>query len=210
MSDQKEKLVRLITALAATFGREPSEALITGYWLGLRSLPLADAMRGVQRALEECDRMPTVAEIRSMAGVLTDSQRADRAFEALRRAISGHGAHASVNFDDPLINATVRCMGGWSALCSRPADAFDVWTKKEFVQVYEGFCSSGITAEAGRYLPGTHEGNNAAAYPEFVRAPAEVETGLPVHKVVARLAAHSQPALSGRLRELAQGIGGEE
>lgn len=60
--------VGLVQALAAVFRVDPTEALLTGYWLGLSDLPLPVVSAGVQRALRECQFMPSVAELRKLAG----------------------------------------------------------------------------------------------------------------------------------------------
>jgi hypothetical protein len=183
MQDQdRPRFAMLIESLAASFRVEPSEALLEGYWLGLRSLPIESIEAAVVRAIETAEHMPRPADLRRGSGVLTPASRAVIAFDSVGRAIRTHGHRASVDFDDPLVNATVRNLGGWGRVCSLPPEEFEKWYRKDFTAVYTALCESGATPDACRYLPGLDEAENAAAYPERVMPPKRIATALPPHE----------------------------
>lgn len=177
-----EEFADLISALAAAFGREADQAMQMGYWLGLQDLDLADVRTAIARSIQRDKHMPRPSELREGSGVLTSQMRAVMAFDAVARAIRSCGHRASVDFDDPLVNATVRMLGGWSRMCSLPQEEFDKWLRKDFTATYVGLCESGAGDDMCCYLPGADEAENAARFPERVPEPKRIATGLPAHR----------------------------
>jgi hypothetical protein len=180
-NQDRKSFALLINALAASFGRDADEALLEGMWLGLRDLPLRALEQAVTTALRQCQYMPKAVELRQLAGEMTAATRAVHAWGVLSRAIGQHGAYRSVNFDDPVLNATVRNLGGWVRLCGMPTEEFEKWTRKEFDRIYSALCSGGVPGEQTRHLAGIHELSNSAAGHQ-VTAPTHVATGLPPHR----------------------------
>src|SRR5690606_10980504 len=76
--------------------------------------------------------MPSPGELREMAalGGVSLEVRTDTAWLEFDRAVSSYGADYSVSFQDGLINAAVRSLGGWVWCCTREGDAYHVWLRK--------------------------------------------------------------------------------
>ena len=159
-ANERADFVEVVCALAATCRQEASEAMLTGYWMGLEDLPLAAVRRAAVRAMRERKFMPTVAELRELCGEITPADRAAIAWQAVVDANRRHGYGASVNFDDPAINATVRNLGGWEAFTER-VETEETWARKDFERVYQVYARRGVTADEGAALPGFHARNNA-------------------------------------------------
>ncbi len=176
-SDELERIVGLLTALAAAKGRELDEAALLGYELGLDGLSVQDIERAVRRSLRESKFMPSPAELRELAGVLSPEQRAELAFAALDEACKRYGPYRSVKFDDPLINAIVRALGGWVRACELDFEEFHKWYRRDFVRAYKSFCTSGVSGPSTEHLPGIAEQQNGVLglREEVIR----VETRLP-------------------------------
>ncbi len=182
MTDQSDR-IRLIAALAATFNREADEAMFQGYEIGLADLPLEDVQRAVQRAIRECKFMPAVAELRGLSGVMLPADRAIKAWDVFAKAVGKHGYYTSVNFDDPIINATVRSLGGWEAACEKGGDEFDKWLRKDFERVYLAFERTGVGPEAAAPLVGFIGRTNAfTGYHEDIPEPLLIACDLPPHR----------------------------
>lgn len=177
-----EKFGELITALAAAFGREADDAMQLGYWLGLKDLELADVEAAVVRAIGECEYMPKPVELRRGSGVIGTPERAVIAFGAVEKAIRAYGHRSSVDFEDPLINAAIRNLGGWGRVCSLDTEEFAKWWRKDFERVYSALCQAGATVEACAYLPGRDEADNHARFPDRVPEPIRVAVSLPPHR----------------------------
>jgi hypothetical protein len=182
----RTKLLSLIASLAATFNREGDYPMYRGYEMGLADLALADVKRAAVRAIRECRFMPSVAELRELAGVIPPTDRAIKAWDAFAKGIAEHGYYASVDFDDPLINATARSLGGWEHSCivaSKGGDEFEKWFRKDFERVYAAFVRSGVSDEAAAPLIGYVDRTNAFdGYHDAIQPPAQITTDLPPHR----------------------------
>ncbi len=169
-----------ITALAASFRSESDEAMLEGYWWALDDLQIEDVRNAVRMAMRQCKFMPAAVELRDLAGGMTPATRAMFAWSALEKTVSRHGAYETVNFDDVVINATIRNLGGWLRCCDLPAEEFDKWFRKDFERVYQAFLQSGVSPEAGSPLIGIYDQENYInGY--GVRQPLLIETSLPKH-----------------------------
>ena len=152
-----------IGGMAVTFRQEASEILFDGYWMGLADLPIEVVERAVVQAIRECKFMPTVAELRESAGQIRPEQRATVAWSVLQDASRDNG-YSTVVFDDPILTATVRRMGGWPAVC----EYFDVephqWLEgvfqKRFTDLYTSLLARGISETEAAPLPGFFEQDN--------------------------------------------------
>ncbi len=196
-SEDKKRFTSLIQALAAQFRIETSEALFEGYWMALDDLSLADVERSVRAAIRGCERMPAGSELRRLAGEMTTGSRAVQAWGAMVKAIGQHGGYRSVDFDDVVINATIRNLGGWQKLCQTEEQELQKWVRKDFERIYSALTTSGITEEQAQHLVGVHEQANTAAGHQ-VAAPVHVATGLPPHRegVLRQLSAPERLALT--------------
>jgi hypothetical protein len=154
----------LMEALASAFRAEPTTAFLEGYWLGLEDMTTSDFEAAAKRALRECKFMPSVFELRSLTGEMPAAVRAVSAWLELLKGIRRHGAWYSVDFEDKLINATVRSLGGWREVCAKESDELHVWTKKEFERLYGLLAQRGEPqGEEALYLAGQFEVNNGAS-----------------------------------------------
>ena len=192
-----------INALAATFRQEVTEAMLTGYEMGLGDLPLSAIKQAIVRAMRTKTFMPAVAELRELAGELTIDQRVVKAWGAFEKAVIAHGGYTSVDFDDQTINATVRNLGGWERLCEMPASEFDKWLRKDFERVYRGLVNTQLSAEEAAPLIGIHErGNRFNGHLDAVKPALRIATGLPPRRV-----ALPQAPSDGGHRRLLENIG---
>lgn len=208
MLDQdRPKFALLVNALAANFGKQADEPMLEGYWRALRDMPIASVERAVDSALQQCRYMPRGVELRELGGEMPIAARAVLAWDAVRRALALHGGYASVNFDDPIVNATIRNLGGWQRITALDTEETDKWTRKEFERIYGSLCSSGVTEEQAAHLVGIHEQNNAPLGIE-PRITAVV-TGLPPHRegIVRQIGTGKQQALPTLVRELVAKVG---
>ena len=157
----EEKFQMLIRALAANWRMEPTEALFMGYWLGCEGMTDADLSRAASRALRECSRMPDAHELRKLGGEVQVDTAATLAWSKVLRAISQYGAYKSLDFG-PVVNATIRSLGGWVELCSRDSDDLREWGRKDFERTYVRLAQVSMDEEMTGHLPGIVERQNKA------------------------------------------------
>jgi hypothetical protein len=134
----------------------------------------------LKRFSRESKEFPSPAAVRGFAGTvgLSDNDRATIAWSKVRESIRKVGGYSTVTFDDPIINAAIRDMGGWVMLCE--TDSVDMkWREQDFRRIYGAIAKAGIGDASP--LAGICERTNA----KLGYAPQEpavaVETGLPVH-----------------------------
>ena len=202
-ASDREHFVSALEALAATFRVDPTEALLEGYWMALDDMPIEGVMRAVRSAMRQCKHMPRGVELRELAGEINNATRAVHAWSAVQKAIGQHGAYRSVDFDDQVINATVRNLGGWIRLCELSSEEAEKWTRKDFDRIYTALCASGVTEDQAKHLVGAHEQTNAGTGFES-RAPTLVRTGLPPHRegIVRELGPRSDKAMPAHVVNL--------
>lgn len=196
--EDRQRLIGCVAMLCEAVGRTPSKATYLAYEIGLDGVPVDDIEAAAAAALQRPDRwMPTPGQLRELAGA-TQANAADRAslaFDALRVACARVGSYRSPDFDDPLINAVVRHLGGWTRACDLPVSEFNVWYRKEFVAAYEMFARIGVAKNLAAPLAGESEESNLAnGYEDAAaRCRVEIRTGLPwAGKPVPLLAGESQ------------------
>jgi hypothetical protein len=157
---QKPQFVQMILALAATFRTEATEPLYEGYWMGLGDLSLGRVKAAAVAAMHSQKFMPTVAELRELAGahVPTPEERSTRAWMVVMDGRVGY--YDSVAFDDSVIHATIRAMGGWMRFWERLEEEGRKWLCREFEQTYVRLMATGFSVGESSHLVGFHEMNN--------------------------------------------------
>lgn len=183
VSDDEREFRDLIAGLFSVFAKDFDEVLFGAWWTALEDLPLERVAHGIKRALRECKWMPAAAEIRSLAGCLTMEERATLAFQSAKEAVKRVGPYSSVTFDDPVVNATIRLVGGWTDFCdASESGELDRYVRPRFLKAYITLANRGIRPSEGAYLVGIHESNNRRdGYP--VEGPQCVLCNLPPHDV---------------------------
>ena len=196
--DDLTRFRNAIAGMALTFRCDVSETIFDGYWMGLSDLAIEAIEASVVRAIRTCKFLPTVVELRELSGEVPTEARALRAWEAFNRAVVSHGYYHSVDFDDRVINATIRNLGGWEAVCTiEGRDEWDIWLRKRFIKTYTVLAVGGISEDGAQPLIGCFDRENAFnGYHDHVKGPALIECGLPPHPpgVVPALPASRTPA----------------
>lgn len=146
-----------ISAVCLTFGREATDPLFDAYWMGLSDLSIESLQLACAEAIRTCTFFPKPVELRRLAGEQTGEQRAIAAWgEALNAGSLGAWRH--VSFDDKLINATIRNLGGWPAFVDRlDGDKQQDFARVNFLKTYQAFAAGGVDGEACKPLPGLSE-----------------------------------------------------
>jgi hypothetical protein len=123
-------------------------------------LDAADIKRAVETALRQSKFMPTPAELRQLAGGLSLADRAQQAWLVAEQAVRVHSSYRTVWFDDAVINATIRSLGGWVTFCTTETSEFDTFVRQRFLATYEALARSGVGKELAGPLPGEFDQQN--------------------------------------------------
>lgn len=193
MTDRIDQITEVVTMLAESFGYKSNESTYAAFLHGLSDVPIEVIQRAAIQAVQTMKWFPKVFEIRELCGVAQlqpkTEDRALIAWNAVRKSIASVGGYRSINFDDPIANATVRAMGGWNHFCeAKPGKDLDTWMKKDFIATYQANFSSGVSAEQAKSLPGINEASlkasgysneTLAASGYKLESPVQVCLGLP-------------------------------
>lgn len=211
--------------LSAALARTIDRATLEAWFLILGDLTAEQLNAGIIRTLRtyEYAGLPSPALIRrncgaqsgGAQGTLAVEDRSAVAWSAIKRAVARVGGYHSIDFDDPLITATVRALGGWERICNTEAgEQFDVWLRRDFERLYASLQRTGIDATETQPLPGLIDVMNAATGHDDRSPVKRVRSGLPAPAVAIRgtlPAPASKPALtpmaSVAATTVAQGFG---
>jgi len=178
----RRAVIDAVTALAEAFGRQTTEATFRAYAIGLDGIPDAAVERAAMLALRANKFMPAPSELRQLAGEIPAEARAIKAWQAVAQAVAAHGYYDSVDFDDPVVNATLRNMGGWERFCERLDSDEEKWIRRDFDRIYSSLMAAGVGPHEAAPLGGCIARENAAnGYLEHIPPVALIECGLPPH-----------------------------
>ncbi len=133
------KFTTLIISIGELYKQNVSDALIEIYWESLRDYDfnaISQAITSHVKNPENGQFMPKPADIIKFI----DGKPEDNALLAWSKVDYNRNAYESIIFDDPVIHAVIRDMGGWVQVCSGDVDALP-FLKNEFVKRYCGYVS---------------------------------------------------------------------
>ena len=156
MSEKEQKLrfAAILESLAVVYQIEMTKDMLKVYWAALSDIHLDQIEQAAAAHVALQRWFPKPCELRSAS----PDADAVRAWDSAIAAIHHHGMYRHVDFEDSVVNATIRHLGGWSEFCSmEPKD--ESWIRKEFVQTYKALASTGTSQEQAAPLPGLSEAN---------------------------------------------------
>lgn len=182
----RDEFTRSIAVLTAGVGKPMPLEQLEAWFAVLGDMTVEQLQAGIVTTLRthEFAGFPPVGLIRKNAvgkesptPTLTD--RSTVAWIAVKRAVSLHGGYQTVQFDDPIITATIRALGGWERICTTDSgEKFDTWLRKEFETTYSALIKCGVNASDTVPLPGLCDvANSATGHADRTKV-ALIETGL--------------------------------
>lgn len=200
---KREHFGTVMTVLAETFNRPLTKGSLEGYWRALGGLSDAQMAGACDRALESCKFMPAPSELLAFARPARSLVvEAAAAWDAVRRAVDRVDWTVSQIDFGPHVNAVVRQLGGWDALCRANLTDLDVWKRKEFERLYVEFADKQI-GDMGHALEGPKEGKPYAAVTIGI-------TGIPSQPVPALEPIGANGVNSAEVRKLVKDLADEK
>jgi len=149
---EKPDFMKLLISTADLYRQELSSDVVELWWNTLKSHNLVQVKRAFSTHVQDPVKgewMPKPANI--IAKLKGSPERsALLAWTEVEEAVSRIGRYETVQFADPVINATIRALGGWISLCDQNLD--EPWTQKEFERRYLAY--SEVGAGLNEPLPG--------------------------------------------------------
>ena len=149
---EKREFMKLLISTADLHRQELSSDVVEIWWRALKSFGLVQVKRAFSEHIQDPVKgewMPKPANI--IAKLKGSPERsALLAWTEVEEAVSKVGRYETVQFADPVTNATIRNLGGWIWICDQNLD--EPWTQKEFERRYLAY--SEIGAGLNEPLPG--------------------------------------------------------
>ena len=167
MKTRNERLADVVTMLGEAWRQKITPATLLTFQAGTDDIDIEAIERAAMRAIRECQFMPSVFELRQltgMSGAIATKDRPTLAWIDVRQRIAKVGGYDSPNFLDPTINATIRSLGGWVALCDSTTEEL-VWREKDFLRTYAALMPLNLPDEQTARLAGITETTNGPAIP---------------------------------------------
>lgn len=163
MSDRprngEEAAMYAATMFARVFNREVSRELLQAWKTALGDLTVDEIASATATLLRTCKFMPAPSELRQAVfdGEFDSVEsRAVKAFGEVSEAIASIGAYCSVDFEDPIINATIRNLGGWPRIGDMTCEEFEKWYRKDFISTYRALFKNPPSPTSCERLAGLH------------------------------------------------------
>jgi hypothetical protein len=161
----RQEFAQGIALLTGSVGKPMPDEQLAAWYALLSDLTAEQLRRGIVQTLHthQYAGFPPLGTVRTNALAGTQVSAKDRplaAWQALLYAIGHVGVYDSPNFDDAIINAVVRELGGWPILCDTPTEGMQ-WLEKRFCAIYSALCGANLPEEQTRRLAGTTEITNA-------------------------------------------------
>lgn len=143
-SNDHEKFGKLIAGVFGVYGRECSDEVIEVYYRCLEDYSIDDLSRCFSAHIKNPDNgvfIPKPADIIRMMKGNSKSKSIiawDKAFNAINSSYD-------VVFDDPIIHAVIRDMGGWVKFCSSVTDFNKDKIETAFRERYKNYIEYGLS-----------------------------------------------------------------
>lgn len=153
----KPAFAALMTGIAELYHKKISTHLLTIYWRGLWQFDFEEIKKAMDAHVSNPDVGQFMAKpadiVRWIEG--NGEMRALQALSKVESAVRHIGNYSSVAFDDPIIHAVIKDMGGWVAYCSCKGDDIP-FQANQFLKRYQSYLQSKLDRYPA-YLPGSFE-----------------------------------------------------
>lgn len=160
-SEDFSRFAKLFVALSEYYHRDVSALMLDLYWHPLKHYPIGEIQRAIGQHLRDTEAgvyFPKVADfIRILDGGSKDN--AALAWTKLEEAIKHVGTYADIVFDDPIIHAVIRDMGGWVSFGEVILDKWP-FVGNDFRARYAAYRSRGLPGQYPASLRGRANGDN--------------------------------------------------
>ena len=146
----------IFVGIAESYEKVPSPQLVKLYFALLEELSLEEIQSAAARYMRDpvqCKFMPKPGDL---IGIARPKRTATMAWADVVEEMGRIDSYASIKFEDGVINAVIKDLGGWPWICMQDLD--EPWTQKEFERRYDQYKAAGIASK--EHLVGHFEADN--------------------------------------------------
>lgn len=158
---QRKDFAELLTQVYSEYGRDISEFSLNAFWGALRRFDFDAVKHAFSVHYSSPDKGAFAPKPGDLIRIIEggSGDRGLLAWTKVDKAVRRIGPYQSVVFDDPIIHAVIRDMGGWIQLGNVSERDFE-FRGKEFVTRYRGYAETGRTDNFPAKLIGIAESDN--------------------------------------------------
>lgn len=145
----KIKFAALIEQAGVIYDKQIDRLTLEAYWAALKHMDINVLEQAMTAHICREKWFPKPCELLEFDTELV----AANAWNLLQETVQRVGAYKSVAFADPRINACVRHLGGWPAVCAMK-ESDETWRRKEFVHAFAMYSKCGCEGSESKPLPG--------------------------------------------------------
>lgn len=154
--DDLPQFATILVTIGALYSKSISDYLTDIYWEALQKFDLVAIKQAFKVHISNPNSGQFFPKPADLIKIISKQETtAQRAWLKLEYAITQAGIYRSVEFDDPLIHATIAAIGGWIKICSTLVKDWR-WLSNEFQRQYEKL-ESYTSLEAPKYCLGLIE-----------------------------------------------------
>lgn len=155
----KPQFAALMTGVAELYNKKISTVLLNIYWKTLSRFEFEDVQRAIELHVNDPDTGQFMAKPADIVRYLEGSkeEKALHALSKVESAVRHIGHYTSVAFDDPIIHAVIRDMGGWAKFCTCKEESYG-FQSSQFLKRYQYYLKYGMTNYPG-FLPSIFDKN---------------------------------------------------
>lgn len=160
-NQDRAEFAKLLTSVYSAYDKDISEFTLTAFWETLKRFDFEDVRRAFHVHYGNPDSGQFAPKPGNIIKILEggSGDRGLLAWSKVERAVRQVGPYQSVVFDDPIIHAVIRDMGGWIQLGDCQEREFE-FRGKEFATRYRGYAETGRNDNFPAKLIGIAEADN--------------------------------------------------
>ena len=134
--DDLPQFAALLVITGELYSKSIPDYLTDLYWEALQKFDLAKIKQAFKLHINNPNGGQFFPKPADLIKIMSKSQASKIAWIKVEYAIKKAGIYRSVEFDDPLIHATIAALGGWIKICSTLLKDWS-WLVAEFQRQYE-------------------------------------------------------------------------
>lgn len=145
LDNEKERFYSILVGSAEVAGKSLSKHGMILYWNTLRKFDISDVEKAFEKHALNPDGGQFMAKPADIVKYIEGSgdDASMKAWSKVEQTVRRVGAYVQdLIFDDPIIHAVLRDMGGWTQLCQTPTEQDMHFQSIEFCKRYRGYLNN--------------------------------------------------------------------
>ncbi len=145
-NEWKKTLIKCLGLMGTALNRPLDVGIETAFTLVCGHLTEEQLQAATLNCLRTCKFFPSPSEFLENAGEVPAAARAEMAWLAFDGVFKRHGIYKSLDFEDKVINAVIRSLGGLEDIAELPGEEYQRFLRARFLKAYCDLIKTGHAA----------------------------------------------------------------